>query len=222
MQTRQDRRGIGEAAVREPCALVRSPLQADAATCQAPLNVGLLTGGQDRHYAVGLGNGIDGAGFGSRGHRKRRNRRPRVPRKSACAVSQSARWPAGRESRCEESAEFLSSTRDCFDMPRPQSRGYFTSSGITNSRFSTERYLCCFISWSGKKVVFTAHNVNAGRRDKKDSWLNRITLKCQYKLADHVFVHTKKMKNELVGEFDVEAEKVTVIPYGINNAVPFY
>jgi hypothetical protein len=73
----------------------------------------------------------------------------------------------------------------------------------------------------GKKVVLTAHNVNAGRRDKKDSWSNRMTLKCQYRLADHIFVHTGKMKDELVGEFDVKAEKVTVIPYGINNAVPY-
>src|SRR5690348_14843955 len=28
----------------------------------------------------------------------------------------------------------------------------------------------------GKKVVLTAHNVNQGRRDSKDSWLNRATL----------------------------------------------
>ena len=29
------------------------------------------------------------------------------------------------------------------------------------------------------------------------------------------------MKDELIGEFDVKTEKITVIPYGINNAVPF-
>ena len=81
--------------------------------------------------------------------------------------------------------------------------------------------LTLFYKAAGKKVVLTAHNVNAGRRDKQDSWLNRVTLKCQYKLADHVFVHTRKMKDELVGEFDVKPEKITVIPYGVNNAVPF-
>src|SRR5271170_1158157 len=32
----------------------------------------------------------------------------------------------------------------------------------------------------GKKIVFTAHNVNAGRRDGNDSMLNRLTLKIQY------------------------------------------
>jgi D-inositol-3-phosphate glycosyltransferase len=74
---------------------------------------------------------------------------------------------------------------------------------------------------AGKKILFTAHNVNAGRRDRRDSWVNRITLRCQYTLADHIFVHTSKMKDELVREFAVEADKVTIIPYGINNAVPF-
>jgi len=72
-----------------------------------------------------------------------------------------------------------------------------------------------------KKVVFTAHNVNAGRRDRKDSWLNRVTLRCQYRFADHIFVHTTKMKDELVAEFSAPEAKVTIIPYGINNAVPF-
>lgn len=72
----------------------------------------------------------------------------------------------------------------------------------------------------GKKVVLTAHNVNADRRDAKDSWLNRLTLGLQYRLADHVFVHTSKMKDELVKQFGVRATAVTIIPFGINNAVP--
>jgi len=42
----------------------------------------------------------------------------------------------------------------------------------------------------------------------------------QYLLADHIFVHTEKMKNELLQDFDVKERKVSVIPFGINNAVP--
>jgi glycosyltransferase involved in cell wall biosynthesis len=72
----------------------------------------------------------------------------------------------------------------------------------------------------GKKIVLTAHNVNRSRRDSKDSLLNRITLKIQYRLADYIFVHTEKMKTDLVQEFDVRANRIGVIPYGINNAVP--
>jgi len=42
----------------------------------------------------------------------------------------------------------------------------------------------------GKKIVFTAHNVNIGKRDGTDSWLNRATLKFQYRRCDHIFIHT--------------------------------
>jgi D-inositol-3-phosphate glycosyltransferase len=72
----------------------------------------------------------------------------------------------------------------------------------------------------GKKVVFTAHNVNAGKRDSNDSWLNRISLKTQYTLCDHIFVHTKGMKSEMASEFRIPESKISVIPFGINNAVP--
>ena len=73
----------------------------------------------------------------------------------------------------------------------------------------------------GKKIVFTAHNVNAGKRDLNDSWLNRLTLTIQYRLVDHIFVHTEKMKSELLEDFGVREQNVTVIPYGINNSVPY-
>lgn len=72
----------------------------------------------------------------------------------------------------------------------------------------------------GKKVVLTAHNVNRARRDGRDSVMNRLSLKIQYRLADQIFVHTEKMKDELVKDYGVAGEAVTVIPYGINNAVP--
>jgi glycosyltransferase involved in cell wall biosynthesis len=72
----------------------------------------------------------------------------------------------------------------------------------------------------GKRVLLTAHNVNAGKRDGKDTAVNRLSLKIQYGLSDHIFVHTEKMKCELMAEFGTPAAKVTVIPFGINNTVP--
>ncbi len=80
--------------------------------------------------------------------------------------------------------------------------------------------LMLYFKLLGKKVFFTAHNVNAGRRDLNDSLLNRLSLKIQYRLADHIFVHTEQMKAELCEEFGIQKEEVTVIPFGINNAVP--
>jgi glycosyltransferase involved in cell wall biosynthesis len=71
----------------------------------------------------------------------------------------------------------------------------------------------------GKKVILTAHNVNSGKRDLNDSRLNRFSLNIQYVLSDHIFVHSESMKSELVADFDVADDKVTVIPFGINNTV---
>ncbi|MFL6436470.1 MAG: glycosyltransferase family 4 protein [Terriglobales bacterium] len=71
-----------------------------------------------------------------------------------------------------------------------------------------------------KKIVFTAHNVNAGQRDGNDSRLNRLTLKIQYRLCDHIFVHTPKMKQQLLEEFGVLVDRISIIPFGINDSLP--
>jgi len=80
--------------------------------------------------------------------------------------------------------------------------------------------LMLYYKLTGKRIVLTAHNVNRQKRDGADTWLNRVSLRIQYQLADHIFVHTDKMKGELVSEFGVIKDKVTVIPFGINNTVP--
>ncbi len=72
----------------------------------------------------------------------------------------------------------------------------------------------------GKRIVFTAHNVNARQRDGNDNWLNRLSLRVQYRLVDHIFVHTEKMKVQLRDEFGVPETRASVIPFGINNTVP--
>jgi glycosyltransferase involved in cell wall biosynthesis len=72
----------------------------------------------------------------------------------------------------------------------------------------------------GKRIAFTVHNVNANKRDSNDTFWNRCTLRIQYGLSDHLFVHTEKMKEELNQEFGVPGDRVTVIPFGINNSVP--
>ena len=81
-------------------------------------------------------------------------------------------------------------------------------------------FLMLYYRFLGKRVVHTAHNVNGGRRDGRDSRLNRLTLRIQYGLCHHIFVHTEKMKRELVEDFGVQPARVTVIPFGINNSVP--
>lgn len=71
-----------------------------------------------------------------------------------------------------------------------------------------------------KKVVFTAHNINMGKRDGTDTFYNRATLWIQYSLCNLIFVHTDKMKQELMSEFGVSEGRIAVIPFGINNGLP--
>jgi glycosyltransferase involved in cell wall biosynthesis len=80
--------------------------------------------------------------------------------------------------------------------------------------------LMLYYRMCGRRIVLTAHNVNQRRRDGGDSLANRLTLKIQYRLCDHIFVHTDKMKRELVDEYGTSASRISVIPYGINNMVP--
>jgi D-inositol-3-phosphate glycosyltransferase len=93
---------------------------------------------------------------------------------------------------------------------------------LWNNKFETfdRTLLMLYYKLLGKRIVLTAHNVNTGKRDSKDTSLNRLTLKIQYRLSEHVFAHTEKMKRELMEAFGVEEARISVIPFGINNSVP--
>lgn len=80
--------------------------------------------------------------------------------------------------------------------------------------------LMLFYKACGKRIVLTVHNVNTRKRDKTDTTINRLSLKLQYLLVDHLFVHTEKMREELIMEFGIQQGKITVIPFGINNSLP--
>jgi D-inositol-3-phosphate glycosyltransferase len=92
---------------------------------------------------------------------------------------------------------------------------------LWNNKFEVfdRTLLLLYYKLLGKRIVLTVHNVNAGKRDCNNTVLNRLTLRTQYHLADHLFVHTARMRGELLDEFGVEAKRVSVIPFGINNAV---
>jgi D-inositol-3-phosphate glycosyltransferase len=93
---------------------------------------------------------------------------------------------------------------------------------LWNNKFEwlDRTFLMLYYRILGKKVVLTAHNVNAAKRDGKDTLLNRLTLRIQYHLSQNIFVHTQKMKQELCDEFGMPSTRVTVIPFGINNSIP--
>ena len=105
-------------------------------------------------------------------------------------------------------------------MRQRRSRSSSTFCGTISFELFDRTVLMLYYKLLGKKMVFTAHNVNAGKRDSNDSWLNRVSLKIQYSLSDHIFVHTDGMKSEMVAEFRIPESKISVIPFGINNTVP--
>jgi len=86
--------------------------------------------------------------------------------------------------------------------------------------FFDRTLLMAYYKLLGKKIALTVHNVNQAKRDRQDSLLNRLTLKIQYRLSDHMFVHTKKMKDELLQDFGIADGAVTVIRHPINDAFP--
>src|SRR5205823_6341036 len=56
----------------------------------------------------------------------------------------------------------------------------------------------------GKKLLFTAHNVDDQARDGKEATVaDRLSLTFLYRIVDHIFVHTQSMKHELVAKFKV-------------------
>jgi glycosyltransferase involved in cell wall biosynthesis len=93
---------------------------------------------------------------------------------------------------------------------------------LWNNRFELfdRTLLMLYYRLLGKKITLTVHNVNARKRDSNDSFLNRLSLRLQYNFCDHIFVHTERMRSELVCDFRVPMSKVSVIPFGINNTVP--
>ena len=93
---------------------------------------------------------------------------------------------------------------------------------LWNNRFEffDRTFLMLYYRLLGKKVVLTAHNVNARKRDGCDTWFNRILLCIQYRLCSHILVHTEAMKKQMKTDFGVPSHRITVIPFGINNTTP--
>ncbi|HXJ77667.1 MAG TPA: glycosyltransferase family 4 protein [Candidatus Methylomirabilis sp.] len=78
-----------------------------------------------------------------------------------------------------------------------------------------------YFKWLGKKLAFTAHNVDDRARDGRRGTLwNKLSLALFYRSVDHIFVHTHDMKIELVRQFGVFEGKVKVVPFGINDVIP--
>ena len=184
------------------------------------LHVALLTAGRDRPYAFGIGTALASSWFSLD-----------IIGADDLELCQWRNYPHVRflNMRGNISAS-ASAFRKVFRIGDYYLRLVFYSARtnanvfhiLWNNKFETfDRVpLMLFYKLLGKETLLTVHNVNTQERDSADSWWNRFTLRSQYRLVDHLFVHTERMKHELIGQFQVPPEKVSVIPFGINNAVP--
>jgi len=77
-----------------------------------------------------------------------------------------------------------------------------------------------FYKACGKKLVFTAHNVDERERDGGQSLVNKWSLKVLYAVVDHIFVHTTQMKAQLIRDYGIAEAKISTIHFGINNTLP--
>jgi len=185
----------------------------------APLRVALLTGGRDKPYALGLGPALADHGL--------------------ALDFIGSDHVDGPEVRQHGRIRFLNFRNQALHAPlwTKMTRvlvyylrliAYAAQSKASvfhilwNNKFEhfDRTLLILYYRLLGKRVVFTAHNVNVGKRDGNDSRFNRLTLRIQYRLCHHVFVHTHRMKQELLTEFGVPEAQATVIPFGINNTLP--
>jgi glycosyltransferase involved in cell wall biosynthesis len=192
----------------------------EAPTRPFEIEVGLLTGGGDRHYAFGLAMGLISKGVNVDcvgGDEVDSPEMHDTPRLNFLNLLRNGRKDA---SLAEKVSRVLSYYVRLILYAATAKPKVFHI--LWNNKFELfdRTLLMLFYKILGKKIVLTAHNVNAGIRDSTDTVLNRVSLKTQYRLVDHIFVHTEKMKAELLEEFGVPKAAVSVIPYGINNAVP--
>lgn len=186
----------------------------------AAVSVALLTGGGDRPYALGMAASLTSVGINVDFIGSDDLRVPELlhnPRVNFLNLRGDQRAEAGTSAKVVRVLRYYAKLLAYAARAKPKLFHI-----LWNNKFELfdRTLLMLYYRMFGKCVLFTAHNVNKAKRDQNDSWLNRLTLKIQYNLSDHVFVHTEGMKSEMVAAFRVPGEKISVIPFGINNTVP--
>jgi glycosyltransferase involved in cell wall biosynthesis len=187
---------------------------------QAEIQVGLLTGGHDRPYVFGLATALASKGVHLDvigGDAVDRPELHAPPVLNFLNLRGDQRPGANLAKRVIRVLIYYTQLVRYTVIAKPK---IFHILWNNKFQYFDRTVLMLYYKLMGKKIAFTAHNVNAGKRDANDSVLNRLSLRIQYRLADHIFVHTERMKSELLEEFGIRKEAITVIPFGINNSVP--
>ena len=198
----------------------RPGLGAGSAVGPAPLKVALLTGGADKPYALGMASTLASQGVSVEFIGSDQIDGPELHRSPLIRFLNLRGDQRRGASRWRKASRvFLYYIRLILYAAAAEPEIFHI---LWNNKWELfdRTLLMLYYRCLGRRIVFTAHNVNAGKRDGRDSLLNRLTLRMQYRLCGRIFVHTQKMKAELLDDFGVADERVTVIPFPVNNAVP--
>ena len=184
------------------------------------LRISLLTGGQDIHYALGLLSGL-------------------VPQPLEIEFIGNDLWQDAYVAKSGNVTYYNLRGDQTVEAPlrtkvirvfkyylklvnyaaRTRSK-LFHIQWLNKFTFFDRTLLNIYYKLLGKKIVFTAHDINYEKLVDRDSFLNRLSLKFMYRIVDHIIVHTEKMKSELVETYHVNKTKISVIPFGINEVIP--
>ena len=194
----------------DPSAAVRHPT----------LSVALLTGGDDRPYALGMVSALVAQGIATDFIGSDKLDAPELHRSSLLTFlnlrgdqSEDAPWHRKFVRILTYYARLLRYA------VQAKARIFHI---LWNNKFEhfDRTLLMFYYRILGKRIILTAHNVNMRKRDGCDSWFNRLSLGIQYRLCHHILVHTAPMKNELIVDFGIPSQRVSIIPFGINNTCP--
>jgi D-inositol-3-phosphate glycosyltransferase len=183
-------------------------------------NVALLTGGDDRPYALGMASALVGQGITTDFIGSDKLDTPELHRTPLITFlnlrgDQSEDAPLRR--KLVRIVAYYA--RLAKYAARSRARIFHI---LWNNKFEhfDRTLLMLYYRLFRKRIVLTAHNVNMRKRDGRDNWFNRLSLGTQYRLCHHILVHTTAMKDELIADFSIAPEFVSVIPFGINNTSP--
>jgi D-inositol-3-phosphate glycosyltransferase len=183
-------------------------------------SIALLTGGDDRPYALGMAAALVGQGISVDFIGSNKLDAPELHRTPLIAFLNLRGDQSEDAPFCRKAVRILAYyVRLIKYVVQSEARIFHI---LWNNKFEhfDRTLLMLYYRFFRKRIVLTAHNVNMRKRDGRDSWLNRLSLGVQYRLCHHILVHTAAMKDELVADFGISSLRISVIPFGINNSCP--
>ena len=185
-----------------------------------PISICLLTGGEDRPYALGMASTLVAQGITTDFIGSDELDAPELHR-SSLLIFLNLRGDQSEDAPLRRKVARIVAyyARLAKYAARSRARIFHI---LWNNKFEhfDRTVLMLYYRLFGKRIILTAHNVNTRKRDSRDSWFNRLSLSIQYRLCHHILVHAAAMKDELIADFGIASQRVSVIPFGINNTSP--